>query len=139
MTLHVPATPQTIALLSDREFALMKPGAVLVNTARGNVVDVAALIRALAGGRLAAAGLDVLPEEPAIREEAEIFRAEAAPEAYDLKALVANHVLLRFPNVIVTPHNAYNTDGAIRRIIETTLGNIEAFIGGEPRNVVSGS
>lgn len=139
VTLHVPATPQTIALLSDREFALMKQGGVLINTARGNVVDVAALVRALAGGRLAAAGLDVLPEEPAIREEAEIFRAEAGPEAYDLKALVANHVLLRFPNVIVTPHNAYNTDGAIRRIIETTLGNIEAFIAGEPRNVVAAS
>ncbi|RDI57174.1 hydroxyacid dehydrogenase [Microvirga subterranea] len=137
VTLHVPATPQTIGLLSDREFGLMKPGAVLINTARGNVVDVAALVRALAGGRLAAAGLDVLPEEPAIREEAEIFRAEAVPVAYDLRALVANHVLLRFPNVIVTPHNAYNTDGAIQRIIETTLGNIEAFVRGEPRNVVA--
>jgi D-lactate dehydrogenase len=139
VTLHLPATPQTIGLLSDREFALMKPGAVLINTARGNIVDTAALVRALSDGRLAAAGLDVLPEEPAIREEAEIFRAEAAPEAYNLKALVANHVLLRFPNVIVTPHNAYNTDAAISRIIETTLGNIEAFIRGEPRNVVAGS
>lgn len=137
LTLHVPATPQTTGLLSDRAFGLMRPGAVLINTARGNIVDVPALVRALADGRLRAAGLDVLPQEPLIREEAQIFRADAQPEGHDLKALVANHVLLRFPNVIVTPHNAYNTDSAIRRIIETTLANIEAFARGEPRNVVS--
>jgi D-lactate dehydrogenase len=115
----------------------MKQGAVLINTARGSVVDVEALVRALAEGRLKAAGLDVLPQEPAIRDEAEIFRERAARPEYDLKALVANHVLLRFPNVMVTPHNAYNTDEAVHRIIETTLDNIEAFARGEPRNVVS--
>ena len=139
VTLHVPSTPDTIGLMSDREFGLMKPGAVLINTARGNVVDVPALVRALANGRLKAAGLDVLPEEPLIREEAEVFRNESASGGYDLKALVANHVLLRFPNVIVTPHNAYNTDSAVRRIIGTTLDNIEAFAQGTPINVVTGS
>ncbi|WP_262267458.1 hydroxyacid dehydrogenase [Microvirga yunnanensis] len=137
VTLHLPATPQTIGLLSDREFGLMKPGAVLINTARGNIVDVSALVRALTSGHIRAAGLDVLPHEPVIREEAQIFRAEASPEAYDLKALVANHVLLRFPNVIVTPHTAYNTDGAIGRILETTLHNIEAFARGEPQNTIA--
>ncbi|WP_137390389.1 hydroxyacid dehydrogenase [Rhodoligotrophos defluvii] len=136
VTLHVPATPQTAGLLSDRAFGQMRPGAVLINTARGNIVDVPALVRALADGRLKAAGLDVLPQEPLIREEAQIFRAPSIG-GYDLKALVANHVLLRFPNVIVTPHNAYNTDSAVRRIVETTMENIEAFARGEPRNVVS--
>lgn len=137
VTLHVPATPESRHMLADREFALMRDGAVLINTARGNVVDVAALVRALSSGKLRAAGLDVLPEEPVVREEAQIFRADAPQEGYDLRALVANHVLLRFPNVIVTPHNAYNTQSAVRRIIETTLENIEAFARGEPRNVVS--
>lgn len=136
VTLHVPSTPETINLLSDHEFGLMKPGAVLINTARGNIVDVPALVRALADGRLKAAGLDVLPEEPLIREEAEVFRQEGMPNSYNVKALVGNHVLLRFPNVIVTPHNAYNTDSAVRRIIETTLQNIEAFAKGQPQNVV---
>ena len=136
LTLHVPATPGTASLISDREFGLMKPGAILINTARGNVVDVPALVRALADGRLRAAGLDVLPQEPLIREEAQIFREEWT-EGHDLKALVANHVLLRFPNVIVTPHNAYNTESAVRRIIETTVENIEAFGRGEPRNLVT--
>ena len=76
-------------------------------------------MRALADGRLRGAGLDVLPD------------------AEDFKALVANQVLLRFPNVIVTPHNAYNTDAALQRIISTTLANIEAFARGAPQNVVS--
>lgn len=136
VTLHVPSTPETQRLVSDREFALMKPGALLINTARGSVVDVEALVRALAAGRLAGAGLDVLPQEPQLRDEAEIFRADSESNV-DLKALVANHVLLRFPNVLVTPHNAYNTTEAIGRIIETTLANIEAFARGTPQNLVA--
>ncbi len=136
LTLHVPATPQTVAMISDREFGLMKPGGVLINTARGNIVDVPAVVRALSSGRLRAAGFDVLPNEPLIKDEAEIFRADARAEEQDLRALVANHVLLRFPNVIVTPHNAYNTQSAVRRIIATTVANIEAFAAGQPQNLV---
>ena len=137
VTLHVPATPGTHRMLSDREFSRMKPGAILINTARGNIIDIEALVRALADGRLRAAGLDVLPQEPLIREEAAIFHQEAVRDAEDFKALVANHVLLRFPNVVVTPHNAYNTEAALQRIIATTLVNIEAFAQGKPQNVVS--
>ncbi|MBY0512002.1 MAG: hydroxyacid dehydrogenase [Rhodospirillaceae bacterium] len=136
VTLHVPSTPATAGLISDAQFAVMKRGAIMINTARGNVIDTAALVRALADGKIRGAGLDVLPQEPLIREEAEIFRGPASTE-YDLKALVANHVLLRFPNVIVTPHIAYNTEDAVRRIIETTLGNIRAFGRGQPQNTVS--
>lgn len=136
VTLHVPATAKTQGLISERELTLMKPGAVLINTARGSVVDVEALVRALAEGRLAGAGLDVLPQEPQLREEAEIFRADSE-NSIDLKALVANHVLLQFPNVLVTPHNAYNTTEAIARIIDTTIANIEAFARGAPQNVVA--
>jgi D-lactate dehydrogenase len=136
LTVHVPATPATAGLLTDREFSIMRPGVVLINTARGNIVDVPALVRALADGRVKAAGLDVLPQEPLVREEAQIFRGGSTEDGHDFKALVANHVLLRFPNVIVTPHNAYNTDSAIRRIIDTTLENIRAFTLGHPRNVV---
>ena len=139
ISLHVPATPETRHLLSDAAFACLKPSAFLVNTARGNIIDTAALVRALADGRLAGAALDVLPEEPLIREEAAIFRAGAEEKPYDLKSLVANHVLLRFPNVLVTPHIAYNTDEALRRIIDTTLANIRAFAGGAPQNVVVGA
>ena len=135
LTIHVPATPESENLISDREFGLMKLGAVLINTARGNVVDTSALVRALADGKIRGAGLDVLPQEPLIREEAQIFRQESS-DGYDLKSLVANHVLLQFPNVIVTPHNAYNTESAVRRIVETTVENIKAFARGVPCHLV---
>ena len=124
-------------MISDREFSCMKQGAILNNTARGNIVDVEAMVRALADGRLRGAGLDVLPQEPLIREEAAIFHQEAIRDVEDFKAPVANHVLLRFPNVIVTPHNTYNTEAALQPIISTTLDNIEAFARGASHNVVS--
>ena len=68
ITLHVPATPQTHQLLGDDQFAAMKEGAVIINTARGEIVDIQALLRALSSGKIAAAGLDVLPEEQAFLE-----------------------------------------------------------------------
>jgi D-lactate dehydrogenase len=137
VTLHVPATPRTVGMISDREFSRMKRGAILINTARGHIVDVEAMVRALADGKLRAAGLDVLPQEPLLREEAAIFHEAAIVDAEDFKALVANNVLLRFPNVIVTPHNAYNTNAALQRLIATTVANIEAFARGAPQNLVS--
>jgi D-lactate dehydrogenase len=136
VTLHVPGGTSTRHLLSDAEFARMKPGAVLVNTARGSVVDAAALVRALDSGRLAGAGLDVLPEEPLVRDEAQIFRSEPVVGTERLHALLAGHALLRFPNVVITPHIAYDTDEALRRILDTTLANIEAFARGESLNLV---
>lgn len=138
ISLHVPSSPGTVGLIGDAAFAAMKEGAILINTSRGNVVDTEALVRALVEGKLRAAGLDVLPQEPLIREEAEIFRQQRTLDAPDLKALVANHVLLRFPNVLVTPHNAYNTDQALRRIIDTTLANITSFAAGNATNIVEG-
>lgn len=137
LTLHVPATPQTENLISDREFAAMKKGAVLINTARGGIVDVAALVRALNDKKLRAAGLDVLPAEPMIREEAEIFRAGRGDTETDLRALLADHMLLRFPNVLITPHIAFNSEEALARILDTTLENIAAFARAKPQNLVT--
>ncbi|MBU2532823.1 MAG: hydroxyacid dehydrogenase [Alphaproteobacteria bacterium] len=75
VSLHVPGNERTRNLISTDEFETMKDGSVLINTARGTVVDTTALLKALAGGKLRAAGLDVLPEEPVVREEAELLRA----------------------------------------------------------------
>ncbi len=135
ISLHVPATPKTDNLLSDEAFARMKKGVVIINTARGSLIDTTALIRALREGRVAGAGLDVLPEEPMIREEAELISARFSTE-HNLRNLVADHVLLNMPNVIVTPHSAFNTREAVARIVETTVGNIEAFVMGRPQNLV---
>ncbi|MFN3585377.1 hydroxyacid dehydrogenase [Phenylobacterium sp.] len=136
VSLHVPGGPETFDLISDAEFAAMKPGAVLINTARGGVVNAAALVRALTSGRLAGAGLDVVAEEPLVREEAEIFRTDAALRPDQLRSLLATNTLLRLPNVVVTPHVAYDTREAVQRILETSVANIEAFARGEPRNLV---
>jgi D-lactate dehydrogenase len=135
VTVHVPADNTTRHLISTEEFTAMKDGAVLINTARGTVVDVQALLYALANGKLSAAGLDVLPEEPLIREEAELLRAVFSKQ-HDLRSLLADHVLLHMNNVIITPHNAFNTREAVQRILDTTCDNIAAFAGGEPQNVV---
>lgn len=135
VSLHVPATRATEKMISHDEFAAMKEGAVLINTARGAVVDTEALLRALSEGRLAAAGLDVLPEEPALREETELLRSYFQ-EKHKLDILFADHLLLRMRNVIVTPHSAFNTRDAVNRILDTTRGNIDGFLRGEPQNRV---
>lgn len=113
----------------------MKDGVVLINTARGDVVDVAALARALAEGKVAAAGLDVLPDEPVVREEAEVLRSVYERE-HDLATLLADQVLVRMRNVVVTPHSAFNTREAVQRILDTTIENIRAFESGNPQNVI---
>ena len=136
ITLHVPASAENRHLLSTGQFARLKDGAVLINTARGDLIDTRALIEALRSGKVAAAGLDVLPDEPLIREEAELI-CSIFCEKHDLRNLVASHVLLRMPNVIVTPHSAFNTREAVRRIVETTVANIAAFVQQRPLNLVA--
>jgi D-lactate dehydrogenase len=137
ITLHVPSLPQTRSMLSPEAFARMKKGVVVINTARGDLIDTRALIQALTSGKVAAAGLDVLSDEPMIREEAELICSLFCNE-HDLHNLVADHVLLRMRNVIVTPHSAFNTREAVDRIVHITVENIEAFLAGAPQNVVAG-
>ncbi|GBQ26753.1 D-isomer specific 2-hydroxyacid dehydrogenase [Gluconacetobacter sacchari DSM 12717] len=137
VSLHVPATPETDDMIGARQFALMKRGAVLINTARGQVVDNAALVRALESGHLAAAGLDVLPDETLLRHPATLFAADTPATPAMLRDILAARVLAGMPNVIVTPHNAYNTVEAFRRITATTAANIRAFVDGHPINLVS--
>ncbi len=136
ISLHVPGNKHTHHLLSNDEFDKMKDGAVVINTARGSIIDIQAMIRALAEGKLAGAGLDVLSEEPVIREEAELLRS-VYQRKHNLESLLADHVVLRLRNVIVTPHSAFNTKEAVGRIIKVTVNNIEAYARGNPQNVVS--
>lgn len=136
VSLHVPGGAETRDMISDPEFAQMKPGAVLINTARGGVVNTAALLRALNEGTLLGAGLDVLAEEPLLREEAEIFRTGPLLPEVRLRELVAENALIRHRKVVVTPHIAYDTEEALHRILASTLANIEAFAGGKPTNLV---
>lgn len=136
ITLHIPGTEKTRDLISERQFERMKQGVILINTSRGSVVNVQALLKAISEKKVAAAGLDVLPEEPVIREEAEILRSTYT-DRDDLQVLWADHMLTHLPNVIITPHIAFNTREAVERLLNTSVENILAFIEGNPQNLVS--
>lgn len=136
VSLHVPGGKGTHALISAQKLALMKPNAVLINTARGDVVDTEALIRALADERIAGAALDVFSQETWLRDEAEIFRPNAEPTISGLRMLAADRALLSVPNVIASAHIAYDTHEAVARILDVTLANIAAFAAGRPENLV---
>ncbi len=135
VTLHAPATPATHHLLNQARLRLMKPGAYLINTARGTLIDTQALLKTLESGRLAGVGLDVLEEECSIREERELL-SSIFQQKCDLKTMLADHMLINHPKVIITPHNAFNTREALQRILDTTIKNIEAFERGQVTNLV---
>jgi len=115
LSIHVPLSAKTRHLIGAKELALMKPGAILINTARGPIVDEAALVRALRSGRLAAAGLDVFEREPDLHPG-----------------------LLRLENVVLLPHVGSATEVARRRMLETALRNCLAALRGEvPPNALN--
>jgi glycerate dehydrogenase len=118
VTLHCPLTPQTRGLIGAAELSAMRPGAILINTARGGLVDEAALVGALRAGTIAGAGIDVLSTEPPL----------------------AGNPLLDYdgPNLILTPHVAWASIEAMTALADHLITNIEAFMAGTPRNVVTG-
>lgn len=115
VTLHCPLTDSTRNLVNRDRLSLMKPGAWLINTSRGPLVDEEALAQALNEARLGAAALDVLAMEP--------------PRA--------DHPLFQARNCFITPHMAWATLAARRRLMDTVVENVRAFLAGEPRNVVN--
>ncbi|MFA6213789.1 MAG: NAD(P)-dependent oxidoreductase [Candidatus Micrarchaeia archaeon] len=137
VSLHCPLNKDTKYLISGKTLSKMKDGALLINTARGGLVDARALIAALDSGKLSGAGLDVLEEECGIKEERQLLAPDFAGEC-NLRTVLANHILLNHPKVIITPHNAFNSSEALHRILETTAENIEAFLSGKPQNIVGG-
>ena len=117
ITLHCPLTPDTRGLIGPKELAQMKPGAMLINTARGPLIDETAVGDALLSGHLGGVALDVLASEPP----------------------VAEHPLLQMhlPNLIITPHITWANEDGMSRLTQGILGNLNAFVQGKPINVVS--
>jgi D-lactate dehydrogenase len=134
ITLHMPYSDQTHHYLNRERIALIRKGAVLINTARGGLVDTDALLAALNDGTLAGAGLDVIEGEQYISEEQEMLRSTHPAEV--LRQIVRDHVLLRHENVVFTPHNAFNSREALLRILDITSENIRGFLSGAPTNLV---
>ncbi len=116
ISLHCPLTPATQGIIGEVELARMKDTALLINTARGPLVDEAALAQALRAGAIAGAGVDVLGAEPPPADH----------------PLLANDI----PNLIVTPHTAWASHAARQRLVDQMVANMRAFAAGEPRNVV---
>jgi len=135
VSLHAPYSTETHHLMNTERFAMMKRGAILVNTARGALIDTQALLKALQDGVVSGAGLDVIEEECFVREESELMGKEF-PKKCDLGAVVGNHMLIARNDVIITPHIAFNSREAVERILATTVENIAGFIAGEPINTV---
>ncbi|MBI4461827.1 MAG: hydroxyacid dehydrogenase [Acidobacteria bacterium] len=134
VTLHVPYTPATRHFINRERLSQMKRGALLINTARGQLVDTDALMEALDEGRLAGAGLDVIEGEELITEEKALLHGAQPAEAF--RAIVRNNLLLKRDNVVFTPHNAFNSREALLRILDTTVANLRAWQRGESLNRV---
>lgn len=138
ITLHTPLTTSNKHLLGKAQFDQMKPSAILINTARGELVDTKQLVKALKNNKLAAAGLDVLEDERLLDlEEEETLLTDGRPTNISLEHALEISILKTMPNVVITSHNAYNTVEAIGRINDTTVDNIKAFLSGKPVNIVS--
>ena len=115
VSLHVRLSDESRGMIGRRELALMKEGAILINGARGEIVDTQALVEALNSGHLAGAGLDVFDQEP----------------------LPPDHPILSCEQVVLTPHMADQTPEGIEALNEGAVDNVIAFIEGRPRNVVT--
>ncbi|MCL4499446.1 MAG: hydroxyacid dehydrogenase, partial [Chloroflexi bacterium] len=133
--LHAPLMARTDHLINRDSLRLVKRGALLINTARGALVDTDALVWALDEGILGGAGLDVLEGEEFIIEESQLLAAPAAEEK--LRMLLRHHILSRRPDVVITPHIAFYSREALRRIQDTTVSNIGEFLIGNPQNVAN--
>ena len=136
ITLHIPATPENHHLLNEETLAKLKPGAHIINTARGTLIDTVALLNALKSGQVAGAGLDVFEGEEYLKDEMKLLDPEQKAEMGAFRAFVAEHELLHMDNVIMTPHMAFNTKEAKLEITETTLKNITTGLDGEPEFAV---
>ena len=126
ISLHVPYIKETHHLINIGNIGQIKKGAYLINTARGAVVETAALVKALEDGVLAGAGLDVLEEEGDMQDEMHLLSGPH-PKEEELKVVLENHYLIDHPRVIITPHIAFDTREAIERILDTTVENIRAL------------
>ena len=115
LSLHCPLTAQTIELINKQSLAKMKPGAILINTGRGPLVNEADVVEALTDGRLGAYGADVMCQEPP----------------------AADNPLFKAPNAYITPHIAWASREARQRLLGVAFDNVRAFLAGTPQNVVN--
>ena len=135
ITLHCLYNQQTHHMLNKDNIGLIKKGAYLVNTARGGLVETAALMSALEQGILAGAAMDVLEEEGETKDELTLI-GKNHPNEEELKTVLMNHKMMRMPNVLITPHNAFNSQEALMRILNMSLESVSGFTNNEIKHPV---
>jgi len=139
ITLHAPLNKNTHHMINENNIKLIKKGAVLINTARGGLVDTLALTKALDEKILSGAGLDVLEDEDIILEDKQLLMRKKK-DLYNpqrLQLTLRNCFLLQRKNVVFTPHTGFYSKEALQRILDTTIYNIRGFMNGDPINIVN--
>lgn len=137
ISIHIPYTPKNHHLINSKTIPHMKKGVVIINTARGPLIDTKALIEGLESGKIAGAGLDVLEGEEMIKEEKEILHRLNKFDLKKMRRLLLDHRLLHDERVVFTPHIAFYTKEAVQRILDITMDNIEQGMKGKPINTVN--
>lgn len=126
VSIHVPLIPPTKHLLNKDTINKMKDGSILINSARGEIVESEALLEALNSGKIYAAGLDCLEGENLVKEDLElIYNKNSSNEDY--RVALEDHMLMHHKRSFITPHNAFNSQDALERILGTALRNISSF------------
>lgn len=128
ISINVPLNSQTYHIINKDSIEKMKSGAILINTARGPIVDTNALLEALSNGKLGGAGLDVLEGEMLMKEEKAVISTSSTMAREQMATLLQDYALMRLHNVIVTPHLAFYSREAVTRILDSTLDNVFDFI-----------
>lgn len=132
ISLHIPLFPATHHMISTKEIKKMKKGVYLINTARGALIDPKALLKGLNSGKVAGAGMDVLEEEDFIAHPEKLKSKATTKKQKDLAKI--NEAIIDHDHTIITPHNAFNSAGALKRIMDTTVENIKSNVVGKVTN-----
>lgn len=136
ISLHLPYNKETHHIISREAISKMKNDVVIINTARGGLIETDALFDGLSSGKVGGAGLDVLEEEKFLSEEVALLHMDNHGEV-NFKVALENHMMAHLPNVIITPHNAFNSREALERIIKTTIDNVKGYFEGSCKNLVT--
>lgn len=135
VSLHVPYTKETRHIINKSSIKKFKKGSLLINTARGGLVETEAILYGLEKGILRGVGLDVLEDEDMIKEERQILTKDFHKKS-NFKTLYLDHVLMSRENVLITPHNAFNSKEALHMILDVTVENILDFAKSKPQNTI---
>lgn len=126
ISLHVPLNEKTFHLINKKNIRLVKKGAYIINTSRGRIIDTDALFESLSSGHLGGAGLDVIEGVKLMKDEQRLLHSPDDSEHW--RQIIRDHKIFKMDNVVFTMHNAFNSREALKRILDTTISNLQGYI-----------